>query len=81
MLWNYVPTPSDRVEFGTEVRGGPYPTRSLDAYERHEVRIEQGDLYVFNGGVVHAVAAARGRRATISTLIGYCDDDTVVMWT
>jgi len=81
VLWDYIPTREDRVAFGTELEGGPYPPSAVQGHKRIDVRIGPGDLYIFNGALVHAVGATREQRATISTLLGFSSRSTVLLWT
>lgn len=81
VMWDFAPTDDDRRLFGTEIQGGPYPTSVLEPHARVDIAIHPGDLYIFNGGLVHAVRSTAEQRATISCLLGFSDPETVVMWT
>lgn len=81
VMWNYEPSTADRESYGTSVTGGPYPAEILQNYSRIQIRVGQGDLYIFNGALVHAVSPTIGNRATISSLMGFADDENVILWT
>jgi hypothetical protein len=81
VFWNFVPTQPDRAQYGTLYTGGPYPIEELNKCQRLTLAVRPGDLYLFNGSFVHAVTAANGERVTVSSLLGFVDDTTAVMWT
>lgn len=84
VMWNVKPDELSRVTFDTFYTGIPYPVASLARIERLTVDVHPGDVYVFNGGHVHAVEPrvdSLGRRITIAALLGFIDDRTVVSWT
>lgn len=81
VLWDRIPTAAERRRLGTEFTGGPYPLNFVEGRRRIDLDVRKGDLYVFNGATVHAVAATSGQRATISCLLGFNDEANVVMWT
>jgi hypothetical protein len=81
IMWNYKPSVADRVWHGTSFTGGPYKTPALRDFPTLDIEVNAGDLYIFNGALVHAVAPTHGSRATISSLMGRIDDRTVVLWT
>jgi len=80
-LWNHVPTPAEKLELGTSIEGGPYPTEFVKQMETTVVPVHPGDLYIFNGSYLHAVRAAASDRATISCLLGRLSASEVVTWT
>lgn len=81
VMWDWSPSDEDRSLYDTKYTGGPYSLDCLGAYQKLVIPVRPGDLYIFNGGFVHAVAATGGERATVSSLLGYVDDKEVVMWT
>jgi len=81
MLWNRVPSAEERRNLGTEFTGGPYPLEFLGDCGHMKLSVREGDLYIFNGSLVHAVGATHGQRATVSCLIGFRDERNIVMWT
>lgn len=81
VLWDCVPTDEDRQRAGTQFTGGPYPPSLVESYRKLEIEVAVGDLWIFNGGLVHAVRRATGRRATVSSLFGLRDEHTVILWT
>lgn len=81
ILWDRIPSDNDRRALGTEFTGGPYPTGFVAGVSRIELDVREGDLYIFNGSLVHAVASTVGQRATVSCLIGFRSQEEVVMWT
>ncbi|MFY1669583.1 AMP-binding protein [Plantactinospora sp. WMMB334] len=81
VLWNVKPDGPGRQRFHTHLDGGPYPASALASIPSVTLDVTPGDLYVFNGGHVHAVTPSRGPRATASMLLGFRDDDTAVTWT
>ncbi|NNJ05651.1 hypothetical protein HHX38_16115 [Streptomyces sp. PKU-MA01144] len=81
VMWNVRPDLETRQRLGIVHTGSPYPAAALQEHEEIRVDIQAGDVYVFNGGYVHAVDANHGRRTTLSFLAGFKDDQTVVTWT
>ncbi|HVB37398.1 MAG TPA: hypothetical protein VND92_02635 [Vicinamibacterales bacterium] len=81
--WNIEPNAADRRAFGLEETGYPYPLRALDGVEKLVVPVERGDVYFFNGRLIHAVqalGAGHGYRSTISCLLAFKDPQTVIYW-
>jgi hypothetical protein len=82
--WNIKPDEASKRTLGLHYTGWPYPLESLAGYEMARIEINQGDVYVFNGGHVHAVEPNTGadvRRTTLAGLFGFVDDRTAVFWT
>lgn len=82
--WNVQPNEASKRRMGLQYAGWPYPEESLAGFEKMVVEIHPGDVYVFNGAHVHAVepnAEAGVRRTTMSGLLSFIDDNTVVFWT
>lgn len=83
-VWNVQPDEASKRRLGTELSGSPYPVESLDGIEVAWLRVRPGDVYVFNGSHVHAVEPSADpdtRRTTLSGLLGFVADDTIVSWT
>lgn len=81
--WNVEPDDATRERLGIAETGYPYPLESLEGIEKVVVPIHPGDVYCFNGKLVHAVAStdkAAGHRSTISYLMGVRDPQTVIYW-
>ncbi len=81
--WNVEPNDADRRAFGLEETGYPYPPEALEGVSRLVVPIARGDVYFFNGRLIHAVQAlgtGHGYRSTISCLLGFRDPATVIYW-
>jgi hypothetical protein len=81
VLWNLRPDDETRRRLGIEHTGFSYPPDLLADFDELRIDVRAGDIYVFNGRHVHAVDANRGNRTTVSFLIGFTDDRTVVTWT
>ncbi|MEV0901443.1 hypothetical protein [Actinoplanes sp. NPDC049802] len=81
LLWQHFPTEKERERFGTTYTGGPYPAEYVQEFPSLELDVKPGDLYVFNGSMIHAVTGVSGERVTISSLIGYVSPSKVAMWT
>lgn len=81
--WNLEPDDAMRQRLGLQDTGYPYPLEVLEGIDKVVVPVRAGDLYFFNGKLIHAVAAqdkATGYRSTISGLMGFCDPQTVIYW-
>lgn len=81
--WNLEPDSAMRSRLGLTETGYPYPLHALEGIEKIVLPVRAGDLYFFNGKLIHAVAAqekATGYRSTISGLMGFCDPKTVIYW-
>jgi hypothetical protein len=83
VIWNVVPDLASRKRLGLDLSGSPYPPEVVEDHESIWLQIRSGDVYVFNGGHVHAVEASAdgGKRTTMAWNMGFCDDTTVVSWT
>jgi hypothetical protein len=81
IYWNLKPDDQARRAHRTYLTGGPYPASALRPAASIRLDVRPGDLYLFNGGHVHAVNRSRGLRATASTLLGFCDEHTLITWT
>jgi hypothetical protein len=82
--WNIEPDVPTRRALGLEETGYPYQPEWLDQFDCIELDIRPGDIYFFNGKLIHAVQAqaAEGEfRSTISFLMGIKDDQTALYWT
>ena len=82
-VWNIQPDHESKQRHGTWFSGSPYELDSLEGVESLRLAVEPGDIYVFNGAHVHAVepSGEGERRSTLSGLLGFIDDATVVAWT
>jgi hypothetical protein len=81
--WNLEPDAAARTAFGLTETGYPYPTEALQGIRRIELPVKRGDIYFFNGKLLHAVEAQDdpvGHRATISFLMAFKDPKTVIYW-
>lgn len=83
-VWNVRPDEDSRVRLGVQYTGSPYATEWLEGIEQVHLDIRPGDIYLFNAGHVHAVEPVRdpkSRRVTLSGILGFSDDRTVITWT
>jgi len=84
VVWNIRPDKASRHRLGLHYTGSPYPTEYLDGIEPMWLDVHPGDVYVFNGSHVHAVEPGTDSaldRITLSAMLGFIDDRTVVSWT
>jgi hypothetical protein len=83
-MWNIQPDEECRRRLGVHYTGSPYPIETLEGIEMMWVDIRPGDVYLFNGGLVHAVEPNSNpaeRRTTLACLFSFIDEHTVVSWT
>ncbi|GAC1445568.1 MAG: hypothetical protein NVSMB52_07120 [Chloroflexota bacterium] len=83
-IWNIKPDEATRRRLNTYYTGIPYPLETLQQSELLWIDLNPGDVYVFNGSLVHAVESSlepNSRRTTLSAIFGFVDDRTVVSWT
>ncbi|MEV0617679.1 hypothetical protein AB0I81_30465 [Nonomuraea sp. NPDC050404] len=83
-VWNVRPDDPTRARLGVTHTGSPYPADALTGIERLRLDVRAGDIYLFNAAHVHAVEAVRdgdARRVTLSGILGFADDKTVIAWT
>jgi len=83
-VWNIQPDESGRRHLGVLYTGSPYPVEVLSTHEVLWLEVMPGDVYFFNAAHVHAVEPETdpsARRLTLSSLLGFIDDHTVVAWT
>ncbi|MFM9368726.1 hypothetical protein [Streptomyces sp. Da 82-17] len=83
-VWDLEPDDALRDRLGLTYTGSPYPMAELDGVESCTLDVGPGDVYFFNGAHVHAVEPERdpaARRTTLSGLLGFIDERTVVSWT
>jgi hypothetical protein len=84
IVWNLRPDEATRARLGVQYTGSPYAAESLAGFERLFLDVRPGDIYLFNSSHVHAVDAGRdtdSRRVTLSMILGFADDETVISWT
>ncbi len=84
VYWNIEPDVATRRALGLEETGYPYQAEWLDNFERIDLPVHAGDIYFFNGKLVHAVQAQSKPgeyRSTISFLMGFKDPSTAIYWT
>lgn len=84
IYWNIEPDVATRKALGIEETGYPYQAEWLDRFGRIDLPIHAGDIYFFNGKLIHAVQAqsVEGEfRSTISFLMGVKDAKTAIYWT
>lgn len=81
IYWNVKPDESTKRRCGTFYTGGAYAAEALAGAEHIKLDVGPGDLYVFNGGHVHAVLHGSGPRSTVASLLGFRDERTVITWT
>jgi hypothetical protein len=84
IVWNLRPDEATRARLGVQYTGSPYAPESLTGFERLLLDVRPGDIYLFNSSHVHAVEAGRdsdSRRVTLSMILGFADDETVISWT
>ncbi|RML55862.1 hypothetical protein ALQ93_200142 [Pseudomonas syringae pv. pisi] len=82
--WNIRPDQQSKQRLGVQHSGIPYPLESLTQYQRFVVPIRRGDLYLFNGALLHAVTSKSGpadRRTTLSNLMSINDNHELIQWT
>lgn len=83
-LWDLRPSPQIRRDLGIEFEGIPYPFSLLTDKEHLVIPIRKGDIYVFNGAFVHAVASplsAQDKRTTVSCLMSLSSRRELLQWT
>ncbi len=83
-VWNIRPDEASRARLGVRYTGSPYATEWLAGIEQVQLDVRPGDIYLFNAGHVHAVEPVRdpvARRVTLSGILGFSDDETVIAWT
>jgi len=83
VYWNIEPDAATRKALGLEETGYPYHAEWLEEFDRIELPIHAGDIYFFNGKLIHAVQAQSNPgefRSTISFLMGMKDPSTAIYW-
>ncbi|MFF8691006.1 hypothetical protein ACF08W_02255 [Streptomyces sp. NPDC015144] len=83
LYWKAAFGPEDRQALGMRPGAYGYPLEALADVERITLPIHAGDMYVFDGGNVHAVAPSESedvRRTVALWITGPLDDGTVLQW-
>ncbi|MFF7636339.1 hypothetical protein ACFZB9_24805 [Kitasatospora sp. NPDC008050] len=83
VYWNAAFGPEDRRALGMRPDSYGYPLEALSGVERITLPIHAGDMYMFDGGNVHAVAAsgtADVHRTMALWITGQLDDGTILQW-
>lgn len=83
-VWNLRPDEETRDRFGVRYTGSPYAPEWLAGIDQVRLDVRPGDIYLFNAGHVHAVEPVRdpsAQRVTLSGILGFADDRTVISWT
>lgn len=84
IVWNLRPDEATRARLGVRYSGSPYAPESLAGVDQLLLEVRPGDIYLLNSSHVHAVEAMRAAdatRVTLSMLLGFADDETVLSWT
>ena len=83
LVWNKRPDEEERLRLGVEHLGYPYPSSFVKDHEYLRILPEPGDIYCVNGTLLHAVEKQQTgeTRLSLSFIIGFIDDATVVYWT
>jgi hypothetical protein len=84
IVWNLRPDEAARDQLGVRYTGSPYPTDWLTGVDQLALDVRPGDIYLFNAGHVHAVEPVRNggaSRVTLSGILGFADEKTVISWT
>ena len=82
MLWDFKPTPEEKIKLSIEHTGYPYPLDELQKYKAYTIPINTGDIYFFNSSFVHAVKInISGHRSVISFFCGFIDKENLIYWT
>ncbi len=82
--WNIRPDKQTRLDLGVQFSGIPYPEEFLHGFQKKVISIRAGDVYLFNGSMLHAVAsktANHDRRTTLSCLAGLTNSRELIQWT
>jgi len=83
LVWNTRPDEEERLSLGVQHLGYPYPSSFVKDQECLRILPEPGDIYCVNGTLLHAVEKQNTgeTRLSLSFIIGFIDDATVVYWT
>jgi len=83
LVWNKRPNDEEKLRFGVQHLGYPYPPSFVKDHECLRILPEPGDIYCVNGTLLHAVEKQKASqtRLSLSFIIGFIDDATVVQWT
>jgi hypothetical protein len=83
-VWNVRPNDEDRLRLGVRYAGSPYPVEFLEGAEVMWIDINPGDVYLFNSAHIHAVEPetdVTAQRTTMSAMLGFIGERSVVSWT
>ena len=84
IVWNLRPDEATRTRLGVRYTGSPYATESLAGVDSLLLDVRPGDIYLLNASHVHAVEPVGdtdAHRVTLSMILGFADDETVITWT
>jgi hypothetical protein len=83
LVWNTRPDEEERLSLGVQHLGYPYPSSFVKDQQYLRILPEPGDIYCVNGTLLHAVEKQKTgeTRLSLSFIIGFIDDATVVYWT
>lgn len=82
-FWNALPDVDEIKRNAKLFEYSPYDKVDLKQYDYREVKINSGDLYIFNGQFLHAVTDLRkndDNRLGITMFCGYIDEKTIIYW-
>ncbi|MFB7588737.1 hypothetical protein [Streptomyces sp. NPDC056169] len=83
LYWNAAFSQEDRKTLGIRPDSYGYPLEALSGVDRITLPIHAGDMYIFDGGNVHAVAPSgteHVRRTVALWITGPLSDGTVLQW-
>lgn len=85
-MWNIRPSQQAKRDLGLSETGWPYPDTLLRNEQTTRVSPRAGDVYVFNGSLIHAVGrpdddGPDARRVNLSYLMARAEGGALVTWT
>lgn len=84
VVWNVQPGEDEKLAFGVQYTGAPYPNDYLARFEQLRFLPQPGDAYVVRGSHIHAVeplVESTDQRTTAASLFGLINDSTIAHWT